>query len=215
MTGTRQVRLLAGALVLATVLLGVGAALRGPLPLPVVAHLGGQTVRIAAVQLALAVLVPPLLVAVVAALRGTGRLERSAVAWASGAAAPIVLFLVARVNGLAEAMALVLVYAASAGGVLLRSLHAPGGSPVPLRWWSVLGIVPWGVVAFTQVGAGLVGEAPSIGVRVLTLVVLAASVLEFVLVYRRRDRPLPVAAGLLLVALPGVLLALLVLATLP
>lgn len=203
---------LAAALAAVVVVLAVAAVLRDPLPLPVVAHLGRSPVRLAAVQATIAVLVPPALVAVVAALRGAGRLERTATVWAAGAASPIALFLVARLNGLAEAMALVLVYAASAGGVLLRSLHRPGGDPMPLRWWSVLGVVPWGVVAFTQIGSGIAGAAPSGAVRVLTLLVLAASIAEFVAAYRRRDEPLPVPVGLLLVALPGVLLAVLTIA---
>jgi heme A synthase len=206
---------LALALLVASVLLGVVAVLRGRMPLPVVAHLGGGTIQLAAVDLAAAVLVPPVLAAIVAAVRSTGRLERTAAVWAAGAAAPIVLFLVARVNGLAEAMALVLVYACAAGGVLLRSLHRSGGDPKPLRWWAVLGIVPWGVVAFTQIGAGATGAPPDASVRVLTLVVLAASIAEFVVVHRGRDAPSRPTLELLLAALPGVLLALLVLATVP
>ena len=106
-----------------------------------------------------------------------------------------------------------LTYAAAAGGALLRSLHRPGGDPMPLRWWAVLGIVPWGAVAFTQVGGILVGSPPSIAVRVLTVVVLAASIAEFVVAYRRRDAPAAVWVQLLLVAAPGLLLAVLVLST--
>jgi uncharacterized membrane protein YfcA len=83
---------------------------------------------------------------------------------------------------------------------------------MPLRWWSVLGIVPWGVVAFTQIGGTLVGAPRSAAVGTLTLVVLAASIAEFVIVYRRRAAPLPAPVGLLLAALPGVLLAVLVVA---
>ncbi|GAA2750685.1 hypothetical protein [Amnibacterium kyonggiense] len=203
---------LAAALLVVVVVLGVAAVLRDPLELPVVAHLGAASVRIAAVQGAAAVLVPPLLVAVAAGLHATGRLDRSAAVWASGAAAPIVLFLVARLNGVLDAMALVLVYASSAGGVLLRSLHRPDGRPAALRWWSVLGVVPWGVVAFTQIGAGLAGTGPGPAVRVLTLVVLAASIAEFVLAYRRRDRPGVATSDLVAAAAPGVLLAALVVA---
>lgn len=206
MTASRGALVLAAALVVVVAALAVIAGLRTPLPLPVVAHLGGRTVRIAVVQATVAVLVPPLLVAVVAALHGTGRLERSVAVWASGAAAPVVVFLVALLNGLDEAAALVLLYAAAGGGVLLRSLHRPGSSPLPLRLWAVLGVVPWGVVAFTQIGGLLVGAPPSVAVRGLTVVVLAASVVEFVVALRHRD-VLPAPLGLLLVALPGVLLA--------
>lgn len=203
---------LAATLLAVAVVLGVLALLGDPLELPVVAHLGSASVRIADLQGAVAVLVPPVLVAVVAGLHATGRLDRTAAVWASGAAAPIVLFVVARLNGLVDAMALVLVYASSAGGVLLRSLHRPGGSPAALRWWSVLGVVPWGVVAFEQIGAGLAGIGPGPAVRVLTLVVLAASIAEFVLAYRRRGRDGVDVLDLGAAALPGVLLALLVVA---
>lgn len=213
MTRSRSTLALAAALGAATVLLAVGAAARGSLPLPVEAHLGGPAVHLATLQVGAAVAVPPAVVAVVAALHGTGRLGRSAVVAASIGAAPILLVLVARLNGAAEATALVLTYASSAGGILLRSLHRPGGDPMPLRWWAVLGIVPWGAVAFSQLGGLLTGTPPSVAIRVLTLVVLVASIAEFVAAYRRRDRPPAAWVRLLLVAAPGLLLAVLVLAT--
>lgn len=128
MTRSRGSLALAAVLLVAAVLLGVAAALRHPLPLPVAAHFGGPAIHLAVLQATAAVLVPPVLVAVVAAVRGTGRIERTAVNWAHGTAAPIVLFLVARLNHVEEAVALVLVYASSAGGVLLRSLHRPGAT---------------------------------------------------------------------------------------
>ena len=212
MTRSRGALVLAAVLLVLVVLLGVVAALGDGIPRPVVGHFGGGAVRLGVVQVAAAVLVPPALVAVVAALRGTGRLERTAVPWALGAASPIVLVLVARLNGVAEAVALVLVYAATAGGVLLRSLHRPGGDPMPLRWAAVLGIVPWGVVAFSQIGGQLTGTPVPAGVPLLTEVVLAASIAEYVVAHRRRDHPLAPAVALGLAALPGVLLAVLALA---
>lgn len=212
MTRSRSTLALAAALGAAAVLLAIGAAARGSMPLPVEAHLGGRAVHLGTLQVGAAVVVPPAIVAVVAALLGTGLLARSAVVVASIGAAPILLVLVARLNGTAEATALVLTYASSAGGVLLRSLHRPGGDPTPLRWWAVLGIVPWGAVAFSQVGGLLTGTPPSVAIRVLTLVVLAASIAEFVAAYRRRDRPPAAWVRLLLVAAPGLLLAVLVLA---
>lgn len=212
MTRSRSTLALAAALGAATVLLAVGAAARGSMPLPVVAHLGGPAVHLGALQVGAAVVLPPAVVAVVAALHGTGLLGRSSVVIASIGAVPILLVLVVTLNGAAEATVLVLTYASSAGGVLFRSLHRPGGDPVPLRWWAVLGIVPWGAVAFTQVGGLLTGTPPSVAIRVLTLVVLAASIAEFVAAYRRRDRPAAAWVQLLLVAAPGLLLAVLVLA---
>ena len=214
MTRSRGGLLLAAVLLVVVVLLGIAAAPGDGIPRPVVGHFGGSAIRLAVVHVAAAVLVPPALVAVVAAIRGTGRLERTAVPWALGAASPIVLFLVARLNSVAEAVALVLVYASTAGGVLLRSLHRPGGDPVPLRWASVLGIVPWGVVAFTQIGGQLTGTPVPAGVPLLTVVVLVASVAEYVVAYRRRDAPLAPPVALALAALPGVLLAVLALALL-
>jgi hypothetical protein len=205
-TRGRGVAVLAGVLVAVVAALAIGAALRDPVGLPVVALLGGTPVRLAALRLGSAVLVPPALVAAVAALRASGRLVQGAIPWALGAASPIVLFLIARLNGVVDAAALILVYAVAAGGVLLRSLHRPGGPPLALRWAAVLGIVPWGVVAFTQVGGLLTGTPPSTAVRVLTVVVLAASIGEFVVAYRRRHDPVPPALGLALVAAPAVLL---------
>jgi hypothetical protein len=206
-TASRAAKAVAVALVVVVVLLGVAAVVRGPLRLPVLAHLGATTVRIATLDAVVAVLVPPIAVALLAVLHAVRGPDRGAVLLAAAAASPIVLFVVARLNGIEDAAALVLVYASAAGGVLLRSLHRPGASPMPLRLWSVLGIVPWGVVAFTQIGGILAGSPPSAAVRVLTLLVLAAVLLEFVVTYRRRDRPLPTPVGLSLVALPAVLLA--------
>ena len=209
MTGLRGTRLLAAALVVVTALLAVGAFLAGPLPLPVAARLGGAEVPLATLQGTAAVVVPPALVALVLLARVGGRLERTAALWAQLAAAPIVLFLVARLNGVVDAAALILVYACTGGGVLLRFAQLRATGELPLRLASVLGIVPWGVVAFTQVGGGLVGAAPPPAVRILTIVVLLAAVLEYVVAYRRRDGA-PSWRGLLLVALPPVLLAALV-----
>jgi hypothetical protein len=205
-TGRGGFGALAAVLVAAAALLGIGAVLAQPLPLPVQARFGTATVPLAVLQGTAAVVVPPALVAVVAVLRAAGRLERSAVLWAQLAAAPIVLFLVARLNGVVDAAALVLVYATAGGGVLLRFAQTRARGPLPIRLAAVLGIVPWGVVAFTQVGGLLVGAPPATADRALTVVVLAASVLEYVVAYRRRDVA-PGRAGLLLVALPAVLLA--------
>lgn len=207
MTSSRSLAFLGSGLLFAIVLLCIAAALREPLPLPVVAHFGGAAVPLATLQGTAAVLVPPVLVAAVVVLRAAGRLPRTAVTWALGAATPIVLFLVARLNDIVEVPALVLVYASTAGGVLLRSLHRPGGGPAAIRWCSVLGIVPWGVVAFSQIGGQLTGTPPSASVRVLTVVVLIASIVEYVVAYRRRDDPQGPVVGLLLVALPPLLLA--------
>jgi hypothetical protein len=198
-------------LVVLAAALAVVAAVRGPLPLPVVALLGGGLVPIATMEGRAAVLVPLVLVAVVAGVRASGRLPHASL-WAQLAAAPILLVGIARLNGVADAPALVLVYAATAGDVLLRFAHTRSASPLPLRLAAGLGVVPWGVVAFAQVGGLLVGTPP-VAVRVLTVVVLAAAVLQYVVAYRRRDAPERSTQDLLLVAIPCALAALLVVAT--
>lgn len=76
----------------------------------------------------------------------------------------------------------------------------------------MLGVVPWGVVAFTQIGGQLTGTPVPAGVPAVTVVVLVASVAEYVVAYRRRDVPLRAPRALALTALPGLLLAVLLLA---
>lgn len=173
----------AGAVVaLAGLVLGVVAAVLLPaLRLPVTVDLRGpggaaDGGRVVLSELAgrIALLVPA---ALAAALLLPGvhdpRLRRLVVV---GAAAPITVFLVAQANGVRDLGALVLTYAATAATVLVRSL--------PGRWpWSIaamLGIVPWGVIAFHQVGALVVSGGVPVGVRVLTVLVLVASIAEFV-----------------------------------
>jgi len=125
------VAVLAGTLVLVVVGLAIGTAVRSPVGLPVLALLGGAPVRLATVRLGPAVLVPPLLVAAVTALRASGRLVRGAVPWALAAASPIVLFLVARLNAVVDAAALILVYATAAGGVCCGPCTAPAATRSP------------------------------------------------------------------------------------
>ena len=103
---------------------------------------------------------------------------------------PITVFLVAQLNGIAEVPALVLVYAVTAGAVLIAALQEamPAGRPLALMLAAALGIVPWGVIAFVQVGAGLAGHPPSGAVRVLTLLMLAAAAGFLALVWREQSR---------------------------
>jgi hypothetical protein len=135
-------------------------------------------------------------------------LALTAVAWAmparwSGAldpllTTPITLFVIAQLNGIRDVGALVGVYALASAGVLFavvqrRDERSTDGSRVALGLGSAVGIVPWGIVAFHQVGSGIVGHPfPGI-VVVVTLTALAAAIAEFVATWRRR----PVAASLL------------------
>ena len=65
-----------------------------------------------------------------------------------------------------------------------------GSGLLALTVASGIGIVPWGVVALHQVGAGVVGQPPSGVVRVVTLVVLACAIAAFVAEWRAAARSL-------------------------
>jgi hypothetical protein len=88
---------------------------------------------------------------------------------------------VALLNGAAAASTIVLAYALAAGGGLLGWLQdrAPRQSSRahlwPFAFLTVLVIVPWGVIALVQITGILLGSPVSAGVRVATLVVLAAT----------------------------------------
>jgi hypothetical protein len=104
---------------------------------------------------------------------------------------PITLFVIAQLNGIQDVGALVGVYALASAGVLFavvqqRDEQATGGSRVALGLGSAVGIVPWGMVAFHQVGAGIVGHPLPGIVVVVTLVALVAAVAEFVATWRRQ-----------------------------
>lgn len=111
---------------------------------------------------------------------------------------PVAVFVVAQLNGVRDVGALVGIYALASAGVLFalvqrRQDHALDGSRVPLGLGSAVGIVPWGIIAFHQVGAGVVGH-PLPGIVVaITLTALAFAIAEFVATWRRR----PTAAALL------------------
>lgn len=106
---------------------------------------------------------------------------------------PIVLFLLALANGIATPAALVPIYALATAPALLAMLQERveirrGHRMLPLAFASALGIVPWGVVAFIQLGAGVSGLEPRGWVRDLTLVMLAVEILLFVLWWREHRR---------------------------
>ncbi|MGU3409669.1 hypothetical protein ACLBWP_06140 [Microbacterium sp. M1A1_1b] len=115
---------------------------------------------------------------------------------------PVTVFVIAQLNGVRDVGALVGIYALASAGVLFAvvqhrddRLRPPGGdgSRVPLSLGSAVGIVPWGIIAFHQVGAGVVGHPLPGIVVVTTLVALAGAIAEFVATWRHR----PVAAAVL------------------
>ena len=90
----------------------------------------------------------------------------------------ITLFLVAQLNGISDIGALVLSYAITGGMTLFsvlqeRSVQSTSGRMRPLWFGAAIGIVPWGVIAFHQVAALVVGQPPSALARVITLTMLA------------------------------------------
>ncbi|WP_460512553.1 hypothetical protein [Frigoribacterium salinisoli] len=143
----------------------------------------------------------------------------------------VVVFLVAVLDGVRDVGTLVLVYAATTvvqlaalvqdrvvqdrlvRGSLVPGSPGAGGAGqearagsglLPLTVASGIGIVPWGVVALHQVGAGVAGSPPSGTVRVVTLVVLGCAIAAFVAEWRaaaralregQEGRPAPAAPG--------------------
>lgn len=85
----------------------------------------------------------------------------------------IVVFLVAQLNGVTDAAALVALYALTAGASLLLVLHETAAEPRwPFSFGAAVAVVPWGVIALYQVGAIVTGGEPTVLVRVLTIVLL-------------------------------------------
>jgi len=174
--------------------------------LPAVVHLRGADGATTAVPLA--AVAPGWAAVVLLALgavarlalvpRAVGRRRCDAIArnrhparwWEWSFTLPIAVFLVAQLNGVAEVPALVLVYAVTAGAVLTAALQelVPTGPRLPLMLAAAVGIVPWGVIAFVQVGAGLAGHPPSGVVRVLTLVALVGAAAFWWLLQREQGR---------------------------
>lgn len=108
---------------------------------------------------------------------------------------PVTVFVVAQLNGVRDVGALVGIYALASAGVLFAVVQrrSPDRSRVPLGLGSAVGIVPWGIIAFHQVGAGVVGH-PLPGIVVaITLTALVAAVAEFVATWRGH----PAAASVL------------------
>jgi hypothetical protein len=92
-------------------------------------------------------------------------------------ASAITVFLVAQLNGLAEAGALILVYAiaGAAAGLLWLQAHEAGDrsrARWPFSFGAGIAVVPWGIVALYQVVGLAAGSPPPAVVRVATLVIL-------------------------------------------
>ena len=105
----------------------------------------------------------------------------------------IIVFLVAQVNGISDIGTLVLSYAITSGMTLFsvlqeRSVRSASGRMIPLWFAAAIGIVPWGVIAFHQVSALVVGQPPSALARVITLTMLAFAFAFFLSHWRDQRR---------------------------
>ncbi len=123
------------------------------------------------------------------------------VAFAQGSA--ITVFLVAQLNGVAEAGALILVYAiagAAAGLLWLQAHEVDERSRArwPFSFGAGIAVVPWGVVALYQVVGLAAGSPPPGVVRVVTLVILLIVALAWWVERRVQLGTLPQQRGLVL-----------------
>ena len=95
-----------------------------------------------------------------------------------GLATPITLFLIAGLNGITDAGSLIAIYSLTSAMVLfdiaqLRARRLSATSPWALG--TMVGIVPWGIIALHQVGGGLAGHPAPVTVQVITMTVLVLS----------------------------------------
>ncbi len=91
--------------------------------------------------------------------------------------AGITVFMVALLNGITEAGALIVLYAVAAASVGLLWVQSRAGADQRAAAWpyslaAALAIVPWGVVALYQVIGIIAAAPPAPIVRVLTIVIL-------------------------------------------
>lgn len=101
----------------------------------------------------------------------------------------ITVFLVAQLNGVTEVTSLVPLYAIGAGATLFLVLHDRDGDRWAYSFGAAVGIVPWGVIAFAQIGAGVLGDSPTLIVRVVTLGILVLTGAEWAVSRLARTRP--------------------------
>lgn len=205
--------LVAQGIILAIILAG---AARPPLRLPITLGLPGGHDRIVLFRLDLGVagVVLCLLVASFRLLtvlpwtfsRSFSAVEhnRFALRWIEFAfSSSITVFLVAQLNGISDIGALVLSYAITSGMTLFivlqqRSPRSMRGRMLPLWFAAAIGIVPWGVIAFHQIAALVLGQAPSVLARVITLTMLAFAFAFFFNHWREQrtvDSASPTASG--------------------
>lgn len=139
--------------------------------------------------------------------------------------AGITIFLVAQANGIAEAGALIALYAIAAGSVLLLALHDRSSQPgarglLAFSAGAAIAIVPWGVIALYQVVGLVVGAHPGPLAQAGTLALLVIAIVHWASVWLDHDGRGPWASPLtaervhvgLTIATSAVFVALVVLA---
>lgn len=160
--------------------------------LPVSASFGDSIVPIAVVSLSAAI-------AVLSGWSAIARFARGLVTSPGARAvehsqvAGVTVFLVAQLNGITAATSLVPLYAIAAGSTLFLLLsdedrRAGGSGRRPFVLGAAVGIVPWGVIAFQQVGSIIAGSPPDLLVRVVTIVLLLLAAAQWVASWRGLTR---------------------------
>ena len=156
------------------------------LSLPVQTTAGSTSFTVTAVDVAAGVIVPIVLGAAVF-LSGAVA-DRRARAVESSLSASITVFLLAELNGIHELGALVAIYALTSAAVLFGVLQQRPSDPpsqLPGVFGAMVGIVPWGVIAWYEIAPMVVdGPGPASWVRAVTLVALVLFAVTAVVAWR-------------------------------
>ena len=195
--------IVSGVLAVQAIVVGLIVASAAPVLLPVTADFGGG-IQLTSVNLGAAVTV---LLAFSALCRGVAVVRPSPlvrwIEWSQVSA--ITVFLVAELNGVRDVAALVSLYALTAGASLFLVLHRRSDAGLwPFSFGAAVAIVPWGVIAFYQIGAIVAGDSPAPLIRVVTIAMLAIAAVYWAAAFRtgpsERAHALLVVAGVSLCA---------------
>lgn len=153
--------------------------------LPVTADFGGG-IQLTTVNLGAAVVV---VLAFAAVCRTAAAVWRTPVIdwieWSQVSA--VTVFLVAQLNGVQDIAALVALYALTAGATLFLVLQQSADTGRwPFSFGAAVAIVPWGVIAFYQIGVIVAGANPAPLIRVITIVMLAVAAVYWAVALRTR-----------------------------
>jgi Heliorhodopsin len=167
------------------VVVGLIVAIAQPLLLPVTADLSGG-ITLTAVNLGIAIVV---LLVFAALCRGAAVLwPTPVIRWVEWSqVSGVTVFLVAQLNGIRDVATLVALYALAAGATLFLVLHERAGAGRwPFALGAAVGIVPWGVIAFYQIGAIAMGDSPGPLIRVITVGMVAVAVAYWLATFHHR-----------------------------